>query len=101
MFEKLYSIKLPLDERREELYIKGESLHREGDSIFLQKNQTLDLGTYFNLFSAQKWKKYTSINAVEIQLQLKGKYTVTVVGIRNQQRTTLFTEAGEDGYQKV
>lgn len=101
MFEKLYSIKLPLDERRQELYIKGKSLRIEDGSVFLKKNQTLDLGTYFNLFSAQKWEKYTSINAVKIQLNLKGKYTVTVVGIRNQKQTTLLTEAGEDEYQKI
>ena len=54
MLEKLYSIKLPLDKRRQELYIKGKSLRIEGDAVFLRKNQTLDFATYFNLFSVQK-----------------------------------------------
>lgn len=100
MLEKLYSIKLPLDKRRQELYIKGKSLRIEGDAVFLRKNQTLDFATYFNLFSVQKWKKYTSIRAVKIQLQLQGKYAITVSKISEEQEKTLFTEIGQGEYQK-
>lgn len=100
MFEKLYSIKLPLDKRRQELYIKGKSLRIERDAVFLKKSQTLDFATYFNLFFVQKWKKYTPIRAVTIQLQIRGKYEITVSAIGEKQKKTLFTEIGKGEYQK-
>lgn len=72
MFEKLYSIKLPMDAARQNLYIKGDLLDTRKDSVCLKKDQILDFATYFNLFSARKWQIYTSINTVRIQLHIRG-----------------------------
>lgn len=62
MFEKLYSIKLPLDKRRQELYINGKSLCIEGDAVFLKKNQMLNFATYFNKLINSKIKSNTLFN---------------------------------------
>ena len=59
MYEKLYSIKLPLDRERQELYVKGEYIQVHDTEIKLLSGQILDLGTYFNLFSLKKWRRYT------------------------------------------
>jgi galactofuranosylgalactofuranosylrhamnosyl-N-acetylglucosaminyl-diphospho-decaprenol beta-1,5/1,6-galactofuranosyltransferase len=46
--------------------------------VFLRKNGILDLGTYFNSFSIDKWKKYTCLSNVSILLRLKGKFKIDV-----------------------
>lgn len=100
MFEKLYSIKLPMDAARQSLYIKGNLLDIKDASICLKKNQTLDFATYFNLFSAWKWKIYTSIRDVRIQLHIRGNYKITVYEVSQQQKRELYSETGHDDYQK-
>ena len=100
MFEKLYSIKLPMDAARQSLYIKGNLLDIKDASICLKKNQTLDFATYFNLFSARKWKIYTSIRDVRIQLHIRGNYKITVYEVSQQQKRELYSETGHDDYQK-
>jgi galactofuranosylgalactofuranosylrhamnosyl-N-acetylglucosaminyl-diphospho-decaprenol beta-1,5/1,6-galactofuranosyltransferase len=42
--------------------------------VFLRRNGILDLGTYFNSFSIDKWKKYTCVSKISILLRLKGKF---------------------------
>ena len=100
MFEKLYSIKLPMDAARQSLYIKGELLDIKDDSVCLKQNQTLHFDTYFNLFSAQKWQTYTSISDVRIQLHIRGNYKITVYEVSQQQKRELYSETGHDNYQK-
>lgn len=100
MFEKLYSIKLPMDAARQNLYIKGDLLDTRKDSVCLKKDQILDFATYFNLFSARKWQIYTSINTVRIQLHIRGNYKITVYEISQQQKRELYSEIGHDDYQK-
>lgn len=100
MFEKLYSIKLPMDAARQSLYIKGDLLDIKDDSVNLKKNQTIDFATYFNLFSAQKWQTYTFISDVRIQLHIRGNYKITVYEVSQQQKRELYSETGHDDYQK-
>ena len=90
MFEKLYSIKLPMDAARQNLYIKGDLLDIRDDAVCLKKNQTLDFATYFNLFSAQKWQTYTSISDVRIQLHIRGNYKITAYEVSQQQKRELY-----------
>lgn len=100
MFEKLYSIKLPLDRRRQELYIKGDSLELKSSAIFFNKNQSLDLTTYFNLFSVQKWKKYTSIREMRVKLQLQGHYRITAFELGLSGKRELLTFEGQGDCEK-
>lgn len=100
MFENLYSIKLPMDAARQDLYIKGDSLDIRDGSVYLKKGQIVDFSTYFNLFSAQKWQNYTSISDVRIQLHIRGNYKITVYEVSQQQKQELYSETGHDDYQK-
>lgn len=89
-----------MDAARQSLYIKGNLLDIKDASICLKKNQTLDFATYFNLFSARKWKIYTSIRDVRIQLHIRGNYKITVYEVSQQQKRELYSETGHDDYQK-
>lgn len=101
MFEKLYSIKLPMDMARKELYIKGDSIDIQPDYICLQKGQTADFSTYFNLFSVKKWKTYTSIQSIKLLLHIYGKYKVTVYSVSSNDRTILFTDTCQNDLEKT
>lgn len=66
MLEKLYTIKLPLDDRRKKLYIQGNFIQCE-EHINVEKGKIVDLGTYFNAFSIKNgssillWRNYSFI----------------------------------------
>lgn len=101
MFEKLYSIKLPMDMARKELYIKGDSIDIQPDYICLQKGQIVDFSTYFNLFSAKKWKTYTLIQSIKLQLHIYGKYKVTIYSVSSNDKTILFTDTCQNDLEKI
>lgn len=101
MFEKLYSIKLPMDMARKELYIKGDSVDIHPEYICLQKGQFIDFSTYFNLFSAKKWKTYTSIQSIKLQLHIHGKYKVTIYNVSSGDKTILFTDTCQNNFEKI
>ena len=101
MFEKLYSIKLPMDMARKKLYIKGDSIDIQPDYICLQKGQIVDFSTYFNLFSTKKWKTYTSIQAIKLQLHINGKYKVTIYSVSSNDKTILFTDTCQNDLEKI
>ena len=48
--------------------------------IFPKKYDWCDFATYFNSFSYRKWKTYTNINNLNLQLVLDGKFNITLVG---------------------
>lgn len=100
MYEKLYSIKLPLDRERQELYVKGEYIQVHDTEIKLLSGQILDLGTYFNLFSLKKWRRYTTIHNLEIHLDLQGACKVTLLGINENKQHILHEELCQTGYQR-
>ncbi|WP_292017137.1 glycosyltransferase [Megasphaera sp. UBA4233] len=101
MFEKLYSIKLPMDMARKELYIKGDSVDIHPEYICLQKGQFIDFSTYFNLFSVKKWKTYTSIQSIKLQLRISGKYKVIVYNVSPIDKTILFTDTCQNDLEKI
>ena len=48
--------------------------------IFPKKYDWCDFATYFNSFSYRKWKTYTNIDNLNLQLVLNGKFNITLVG---------------------
>lgn len=97
MTELLYSIKLPKDKSAEKLYIKAKGLQYCSNCVCINRNDCLDLGTYFNLFSLKKWLKFTSILSLKINLAIKGEYTIAVYSIKKDDCTTiLFNMYGKD-----
>ena len=76
---KLYSLTLPPDTARMSLYIKG--LSSDFTLHGLSKNQKLDFTTYFNSFCVKKWRKYTTISAVRLSLELRGRFRIAYIGV--------------------
>ena len=74
MMKKLYSLTLPLNETRAPLYIKG--LHDGVTPLNLNKDQLLDFITYFNAFCVEKWRQFTTISAVRLRLELRGRFRI-------------------------
>lgn len=61
-------------ESEEALYFRGEkgSFNEDGQTFLLKKQGILDLTTYFNSFSAGKWKKYTQVQFLDFTLDFCG-----------------------------
>ena len=70
MIHELYSMALPNEKEKTLLYYRclGNVQRKENLFFFLSENSELELSTYFNSFSLEKWKQYTTIK----QLFLKG-----------------------------
>lgn len=66
-----------------ELYFRGSkfkySTSQEISSLIIQENGKVSLSTYFNSFSWEKWKKYTQINNISIQLELSGRFEIRLI----------------------
>lgn len=86
---------------RKELYIRGNSIDIQPDYIHIEKGQTVSFSTYFNLFSVDKWKKYTSIQSVKLQLHINGKYEVTIYCVTSNNKKIIFTDTCQNDLEKV
>ena len=78
-FEKLYDLTIPTTETKSELYFQGNYQNEEG-KIFIDKGNSIDLGTYFNAFSVKRWISYTTIRKLQIKLNLVGNFFVDLYG---------------------
>ncbi len=68
----------------EELYLRLDSkvlLNYEQNYAELQKGGIISFDTYFNSFSVQKWKDYTNVKTISINLHLKGVFKVRLLNI--------------------
>ena len=62
-----------------ELYFRGESCVI-GDCISVPAGKVAAFNTYFNLFSACFWRKYTEVESLSVEVTVQGEGTVIVVG---------------------
>lgn len=76
MIQKLYSLTDTVEKAKEPLYIRGIKERKE-HSILMHKGEVLDFTTYFNSLSLKKWKRYTTIKALQLALQMEGRFQVT------------------------
>lgn len=76
MIHKLYSLTDTVEKAKEPLYIRGIKERKE-HSILMHKGEVLDFTTYFNSLSLKKWKRYTTIKALQLVLKLEGHFQVT------------------------
>ena len=75
--EKLYSLVQTDDSRKADLYIRGQSSHSALKSA-LHKDEILDFCTYFNSISIKKWRQYTTIQQVMLELSVQRSFELTV-----------------------
>lgn len=61
----------------------------ENRHIYLKPGSSVDLITYFNSFSAVKWKKYTNVENLEIYLDFSGDARVVLVHVHEKKETGL------------
>lgn len=60
-----------------DLYYRGPST-QFGSTYHLGPNQSVSFDTYFNIFSIDKWKKYTSIENLSLTLKIQGECQIEV-----------------------
>lgn len=84
VFYLLYNMKFPDNLFGRELYIKDDQKETANkvnrNFILLNKNDTVDLGTYFNSFSPQKWSHYTTLVLLRVIITVNKKSFITVYG---------------------
>ncbi len=62
-----------IDETKLFYYMSGNGCLIENDSFIIGNNTFVDFGTYFNSFSNEKWRLYTNVSDVSLELELRGK----------------------------
>lgn len=68
--------------KTESLYYTSNSkilYDEKAGTVNLSKNQILNLQTYFNLFSSYKWRKYTCISEVFVQVEMQGDVQIQLL----------------------
>ena len=69
-----------MDENRidtKQLYIKGEG-RKSGESYVFNQNELLSFDTFYNCFSAGKWKKYTTIETISLSVEISGCFEICI-----------------------
>lgn len=93
----LYSILFPSMSvcNEAELYFKGENFIYNKEFICMKKNAKLSASTYFNSFSVYKWKTYTKVKEIFINLQLSGSFIVKLKAMRLENGTIIHETINE------
>ena len=55
-----------------ELYYRAKSAAYDKDTGALSFSGTVDFSTYFNALSLEKWKRYTSVGVIKLELEVAG-----------------------------
>ncbi len=96
--KKLYDFVNTQDDAKKALYIKGQCRTDKEALLKMKKGETADLTTYFNSFSAKKWKRYTTLREVALCLEGKGNFSVSIEQVSaggHMEWMTFSMEAGE------
>ena len=78
--KKLYNILFQnedLGEKSKELYYRSQELIVAlKNKIIISDKSRISFDTYFNSFSIDKWRKYTTLNTLYLYLKIKGQKTM-------------------------
>ena len=80
---KLQNIQLPQDRYAEQynLYYAGNQMKVNKDgTLELERGNCFDCSSYFNSFSLNKWKKYTNVQKISLNIKVKGEFTIYLLG---------------------
>ena len=70
---------IPQSKETMQLYLKADpKISVSKGKIELKPNAKLNLETYFNLFSCQKWKKYVGVETVYLRMRIHGNVKVKI-----------------------
>lgn len=59
-------------------YIGDDKIVVNNNVVCFQQGAEMSLETYFNLFSAEKWKKFTMVESVYLMLEFQGELRISV-----------------------
>ncbi|MDR0784637.1 MAG: hypothetical protein LBE74_01965 [Treponema sp.] len=66
-----------------DMYMRGDfkksRLDSAGKLLFASQGDSISFDTYFNSFSYEKWRKYTVLEVVSLELRLRGTFEVALV----------------------
>ena len=74
--KKLYSLVQTNHKDKKKLYVKGTYQLAENGILHMKEGNLADFTTYFNSFSVKKWKRYTTIKKVTLELQGEGDFAI-------------------------
>lgn len=74
--KKLYSLVQTNHKDKKNLYVKGTYQLAENGILHMKEGNLADFTTYFNSFSVKKWKRYTTIKKVTLELQGEGDFAI-------------------------
>lgn len=74
--QTLYRLSLSETSEKQELYIHSQA-HHASFPIQFQKGEKIDFTTYFNAFSIDKWKRFTTLKSVFLDLEIQGTFEIT------------------------
>ena len=80
----LYALVNTKEPEKRDLYIKGADRTEKDALLAMKKGDTADFATYFNSFSVKKWKRYTTIQNVTLQLEGEGEFEITTEEISSR-----------------
>ena len=61
------------------LYTSNGNIEKAENQMLLKKDSQLDLSTFFNLFSAEKWYKFTNVKSFYVQLKMQGAIDMSIM----------------------
>lgn len=89
----LYPITLPKNKDVEQLYLKGTNSDKNISSeVNFKIDERVDFLTYFNGFSLNKWKNYTTLTQIFINIKVEGLFELTVIGGRKNYQEVILTK---------
>jgi hypothetical protein len=72
-----------------QLYFRIDNGKIDNKKIFLKKNGVLKTNTFFNIFSAGKWFKYTDLQDLSLRLYGNGKVKLSIFQLYNENEKEL------------
>lgn len=90
-WEKIFDICFSQDEENKKLYYKnGNCVQSEG--VWIELDEPLDLGTYFNCFSLGKWMDYTNLERLAVHMEVSGRAKIEIYSIEKKSELLLSIE---------
>ena len=98
----LYPITLTKAKEKQELYFKSQGIFSQyNEEIKLEENSVLDFFTYFNSFSVKKWKTYTTVKNIRLNVSILGTFELTLLGATRTQEVEIITKTIESGNNQI
>lgn len=66
----------------EEMLFRGNAMIKDG-MLEIKQGESVSFDTYFNMFSAYKWVRHTTVDSIFINVAIQGKGDLQIIGIKS------------------